>query len=1140
MKKLVTINLLILIFIVINIFYASHAIKLVDDDYLKAGILSDVLENKKVLAVSPCKLFKSTAVDNDDIHILLKKDLEEIFEKSNIEITTVKNKNGKLYNEETAIGTGAVATSKDDEKYTIVLYGDANGDGRICNTMDIEVIRQDYVFNNKAEEEYKLAADLQADGTLNVRDVQLMVKKYIGELDESVVNPFPEDEEIDIIKPEITVEITTNEDEVTIKSIVTNLEEIEKYSKIKNYRYNLQKFNGITYENVLNGNIETEEPEYTYSDLDDGEYVLTAVAITENGIESDLTEKSFVISKKQAKLEITDYSKTSITVVASIEEDEISSVKHYYRVQSESAQNSYNEWLELENITTAEYIYTTKELTEGLQYQFKAEITTTDEKIYETNIVNWVMGEEGVTPQLNMNTTIDEDEATISVEVTNITEVEQYSKIKNYSYRITKKIGDTYEDIENGSVTTKEAQYTFKELTDGDYVVSVVAETEREAKSEPATKSFTIKKTVAKIEIIDYTKDSITVKANIEEKEIASVKHMYRTQPVFSQSNVDAWSEVADATTAKYVYTTKELTNNWSYQFKAEITTTDGKVFETDIANWLMGYIGPNPDVTVTATINENTATVKVEVTNDVIVNQYSYLLQKQDDNGKSYSSLGEAIKTESSEYTFEELSDGKYQVVVVASNSKGAYITKFVGFTIKTLDEGETLDESEAVAQVESTGKMYKTLQYAINATIDENKDTVTILKDINTSEKVEVNKTITVNLNGKTVNSYFKVTNTATISDNTLTPGIIDLSNDTINPAISVIENGSLTLNNGVNIKAHTIGIECIGENSVVNIIKANIEETYLSEYETDYSAIKVVDGGSLYIKDGDNPAEVNLISDRYAIYANNASIIEVNNNQEQKDDGFLYEVYGDISSIYAYNNIESATEIKIAGGRFTTYSGMGRTVISTNGKINLETTGGIIGNLETGKGIAGNPIKISANQYYIPNFKINGTTKVFANYYGIYIGGSRYNIPNVAINLEIGTDDNGESKDGVQIEASSTGVYLATLGGVEAVIGGTDTSYSGDNSNITTNGGHPIIKGYNASGLGVGIQSFCDKDNSHLIINCRAIIFGNSKCLDGFGYVYTWNHQAYTIVKGDENDEGIITTSPVLIRATYLKNR
>ena len=1455
MKKLVTIISLILILIGINIFYASHAIKLVDDEYLKAGIFSDMLENKKVLAVSPCKLFKSTAINDDDMHILLKKDLKEIFEKSNIEIATVKNKNGKLCNEETAIGTGSVATSKDEEKYTIVLYGDANGDGRICNTMDIEVIRQDYVFNNKAEEEYKLAADLQADGTLNVRDVQQMVKKYIGELDETVVNPFPEDEEIAIVNPEITVEITTNEDEATIKTVVTNLEEVEEYSKIKNYRYNLQRFNGITYEDVLNGNIETEEAEYTYTDLDDGEYILTAVAVTENGVESALIEKQFTIVTGQAELEITDYSKTSITVNASIEGKEIASVKHFYEIAPEYNHNTA--WKEVEGSTTAEFTYTNDLLTNNIPYYFKAEVTTVDGKVYETNTVNWMMGYVGTPPSLVIETTTDEDEVTINVEVTNLTEVERYSKIKSYSYRLTTKNGDTYEEIENGSVTTEESQYTFKGLEEGNYRVFVVAETEKGATSSLVTRSFTIKKTVAKLEIVDYTKGSVTVEATIEGKEIASVKHFYMIP--YGYDDNDYWHE-AKGTEAVYTYTNEELADNTPYNLKAEITTTDGKVFETNMPQWLMGNVGDAPDFTVTATTDEDTATIKTELKNDVVVSEYQYILLKQ--NGNSYAQVGEIIKIADTEYTFEGLEDGNYKVTVIAGTEKGAYTTKFVSFTINTLDEGETLDEAGAIARVESTGKMYITVQYAVNAaantdtvtmlkdsteavtipkeknitlamgnqtltgvvneegtsyavkvlgdltvkslesgstitlpylgveentstiilegdanltletitnedgtttaldignqntntsemidsnnikehavilnngtgdininglvtvsghtnnrgyygaitdngngsnititkgrvssstigivktgsgtitigenvneitglgvlqvyaektpllvnpnvtvnfyqgnlvttttdpeigrtdpdyvdgymhgvcldeiktteegsadvvhefdaindnenvllvggadktsasyrelTVGETKneseavakvestgimyttiqyairrastsgDTVTILKDINTSEKVEANKNITINLNGKTVNSYFEITKNVTISDNTSTPGTIDLSNDTINPAISVIENGSLTLNNGVNIKAHTIGVECTGENAVVNIIKANIEETYLSEYEEDYSAVKIVDGGSLYIKNGDSPAEVNLTSDRYAIYANNATTIEINNNQEQDDDGYLYEIYGDISSIYAYNNTETATEIKIAGGRFITYASMDRTVISTNGKINLETTGGIIGNLEVGKGIAGNPVQVSASEYYIPNFKINGTTKVFAFYYGIYIGGSRYNIPTTPINLEIGTDDNGESEDGVQIEANTIGVYLATSGGVNAIIGAQDLSYNGDNSDITTNGGSPIIKGYNTANTGIGMQSAYDKENSHLIINCRAIVLGNSKCLDGFGNVYTSNNEAYTIIKGDENDEGILATSPVYIRATYLKNK
>ena len=211
-KELDKLFVLLPIVAVLSLSGTVHAVKLVDNDKLKTGIFYNLVEGKNVLAISPNKEFETTEkVKVSDVKSLLE----------SLDVKKVTSADKKDLNDDDAVATGTVVTvglkaedakkvnteEKDETKksdltqiswdYTVLLYGDANGDGKICDSSDIDVIRQDYVFNKKAEGEYKVAADLAADGKLNVRDIQRMINKYLGKLDDTVVNPFPEAEKAD-------------------------------------------------------------------------------------------------------------------------------------------------------------------------------------------------------------------------------------------------------------------------------------------------------------------------------------------------------------------------------------------------------------------------------------------------------------------------------------------------------------------------------------------------------------------------------------------------------------------------------------------------------------------------------------------------------------------------------------------------------------------------------------------------------------------------------------------------------------------------------------------------------------------------------------------------------------------------------
>lgn len=85
------------------------------------------------------------------------------------------------------VKTGYYLTKAEGE-YKIVLYGDANGDGIICDTDDVMVIIEDYLGKKTAGELNKLAANLDArDDVLDADDLIQMINMYLGKLDKDLV-----------------------------------------------------------------------------------------------------------------------------------------------------------------------------------------------------------------------------------------------------------------------------------------------------------------------------------------------------------------------------------------------------------------------------------------------------------------------------------------------------------------------------------------------------------------------------------------------------------------------------------------------------------------------------------------------------------------------------------------------------------------------------------------------------------------------------------------------------------------------------------------------------------------------------------------------------------------------------------------
>ena len=98
---------------------------------------------------------------------------------SNITVTITKNSNNNTGN----FATGDVITisnGKDTKKFTYVLYGDLNGDGKI-NILDLIHIRNIILEESNLTGAYKEAGDINHDGKSNILDLILVRNDILGD-----------------------------------------------------------------------------------------------------------------------------------------------------------------------------------------------------------------------------------------------------------------------------------------------------------------------------------------------------------------------------------------------------------------------------------------------------------------------------------------------------------------------------------------------------------------------------------------------------------------------------------------------------------------------------------------------------------------------------------------------------------------------------------------------------------------------------------------------------------------------------------------------------------------------------------------------------------------------------------------------
>ena len=102
----------------------------------------------------------------------------------------IYNNKGQLVSDEQSIGTGSKLVFLDDEdkvvsEYTVILYGDANGDGKI-NSVDLLVIQRHILRIQTFEGVYLKAGNAQRNGRNPTSVDLLIIQRHILKLQELI------------------------------------------------------------------------------------------------------------------------------------------------------------------------------------------------------------------------------------------------------------------------------------------------------------------------------------------------------------------------------------------------------------------------------------------------------------------------------------------------------------------------------------------------------------------------------------------------------------------------------------------------------------------------------------------------------------------------------------------------------------------------------------------------------------------------------------------------------------------------------------------------------------------------------------------------------------------------------------------
>lgn len=385
-----------------------------------------------------------------------------------------------------------------------------------------------------------------------------------------------------------------------------------------------------------------------------------------------------------------------------------------------------------------------------------------------------------------------------------------------------------------------------------------------------------------------------------------------------------------------------------------------------------------------------------------------------------------------------------------------------------KDESKGETTGEVVTyAATIDGKEGTYETLQAAIDAA--ENGETVVLAKDV--TENININKSITLDLKGKTLTGFGDdsvVTITGAETNVTITSSAEEKG--------KITGGNNLSNGGGFSIQDATVNLHnlSITENKAIGIGGAGSECT---------------GGGGIYAKDA------NLTLDNIHVYENTADLEE----HEAADGGGILSIGGALT-IKNNSVIENNTAIDDGGG-----------ICASNTLVNIEASviqdnhslyGG--GLYVTGK----NSCTITQNTRIQNNRAEYMTSKQKETEFMVPIGGGIYcgdgldlTIQNSTVALNIGGDQGG-------------GIVAYSMGELtldHAEITDNNASFGGGifalctaaaNTHITLQNGSSINKNEAANGAGIAICNLLEtKNNAILTIKSGSELYGN-KATNGYG--------------------------------------
>ena len=172
-KYLVSILLSIIIALTANIVYGAN------DNLKDVKYYNNLIKNENIATILLNKNTKTRKTTKKEVMN---------FDKN---ITKIKDSKGNELKETDVVKTGDYITINKID-YKVVLYGDVNKDGYICDIEDIMIIENNYLGKRNVSQIEKLAGNLQNnDNTLDIEDIMKMANTYLGTLKTDIISKVP-------------------------------------------------------------------------------------------------------------------------------------------------------------------------------------------------------------------------------------------------------------------------------------------------------------------------------------------------------------------------------------------------------------------------------------------------------------------------------------------------------------------------------------------------------------------------------------------------------------------------------------------------------------------------------------------------------------------------------------------------------------------------------------------------------------------------------------------------------------------------------------------------------------------------------------------------------------------------------------